>query len=158
MSTTTKTPESLPGVQAPGKHEPTPPRSGKPKKRGLIWVVFLLLIAGVAGYAVWHAGDANFVPTKGQGGGGGGFGGGGGRGAGLGPVPVVVTTVGRSSIPVYINGLGSVSPFYTVALKSRVDGQLMEVRYKEGDLVQKDAPLVEVDPRPYQVQLEQAEG
>ena len=57
MTTTTKPPESLPEVHLPGQHGPTPPGSGKPKKRGLIWVVFLLIVAGVAGYAVWRAGQ-----------------------------------------------------------------------------------------------------
>src|SRR5271155_5977845 len=101
MTTHTKTPESLPEVHPPGQHVPPPPTSpGKPKKRGLIWVVFLLIVGGVAGYAVWRAGQPGAIPQKGQGGGGGG--GGGGRGAQLGPVPVVVTKVARSSIPVIL--------------------------------------------------------
>jgi multidrug efflux system membrane fusion protein len=85
-----------------------------------------------------------------------GGGGQGGRGGGAIPVVVVKATIGN--IGEYITGLGNVTPIYTVTVKSRVDGQLMEVYYKEGDLVQKDAPLLEIDPRPYQVQLEQAEG
>jgi multidrug efflux system membrane fusion protein len=157
MTTNTKTPESPPDVHLPGQHGPTPSSPEKPKKRGLIWVVFLLIIAGVAGYAVWRAGQPSSAP-KGQGGGGGGFGGGGGggggRGAQLGPVPVVVTTVARSSIPVYLPGLGNVNPFYTVIVKSRVDGQLMKVDFNEGDLVKQGQVLCEIDPRPYQVQLD----
>ena len=158
MTTNTK-PESLPEVHLPGQHETIPPKSGKPKKRGLIWVVFLLIIGGIAGYAVWRAGQPSATP-KGQGGGGGGFGGGGGggRGAPLGPVPVVVTTVARSSIPVYLNGLGNVSPYYTVTVKSRVDGQLMKLDFNEGDLVKAGQVLCEIDPRPYQVQLDIAQA
>ncbi len=57
-----------------------------------------------------------------------------------------------------LHGLGAVLPIYTVTVKSRVDGQLMEVHYKEGDIVQKGDPLIEIDPRPYQVALTQAEG
>jgi membrane fusion protein, multidrug efflux system len=156
MTTHTKTPESLPEVHPPGQHVPPPPTSpGKPKKRGLIWVVFLLIVGGVAGYAVWRAGQPGAIPQKGQGGGGGGFGGGGGgRGAQLGPVPVVVTKVARSSIPVYLNGLGNVNPYYTVTVKSRVDGQLMKMDFNEGDLVKEGQVLCEIDPRPYQVQLD----
>jgi len=154
MTTSTKTPESLPEVHPPGPHGPTPPTPGKSKKRGLIWVVFLLIIAGVAGYAVWRAGQPNSGP-RGQGGGGG-FGG--GRGAALGPVPVVVTKVARSSIPVYLNGLGNVSPYYTVTVKSRVDGQLMKLHFNEGDLVKEGQVLIEIDPRPYQVQLDLAQA
>ncbi|MGP8245631.1 MAG: MdtA/MuxA family multidrug efflux RND transporter periplasmic adaptor subunit [Bryobacteraceae bacterium] len=122
----------------------------------MIWVVFLLIIAGVAGYAVWRAGQPNSA-SKGQDGGGG-FGGRGGRGAVLGPVPVVVTTVARSSIPVYLNGLGNVSAYYTVTVKSRVDGQLMKVDFNEGDLVKEGQVLIEIDPRPYQIQLELAQA
>jgi multidrug efflux system membrane fusion protein len=85
-------------------------------------------------------------------------GGGGQGGRGAGAIPVVVVKAIRGNIGEYITGLGNVTPIYTVTVKSRVDGQLMEVHYKEGDIVQKDAPLLEIDPRPYQVQLEQAEG
>ena len=57
--------------------------------------------------------------------------------AALGPVPVVVSKVARSSIPVYLNGLGNVTAFYTVTVKSRVDGQIMKLDFNEGDLVTK---------------------
>jgi membrane fusion protein, multidrug efflux system len=152
MSTNLKTQDSLPELS--GKHEPVPPRAGKPKKRGLIWVIFLLLIAAVAGYAVWHAGDPIPVANKG---GGGGRGGGRG-GAPTGPLPVVVTKVTRSSIPVYLNGIGNVTPYYAVTVKSRVDGQLMKVNFNEGDSVKEGQILAEIDPRPFQVQLAMAQA
>ena len=152
MTTSTKIPESLPGHAVPGGPEPTAP-APKPKKRGLLWVLLLLLIAAITGYAVWHAGDPASAP-KAPGGGGGG----GGRGAAAGPVPVVVSKVTRSSIPVYLNGLGNVSPFYTVTVKSRVDGQLMKVGFNEGEQVHEGQVLAEIDPRPYQVQLDMAEA
>jgi multidrug efflux system membrane fusion protein len=69
-------------------------------------------------------------------------------------VPVVVTKVARSSIPVILNGLGNVNPYYTVTVKSRVDGQLMKMDFNEGDLVKEGQVLCEIDPRPYQVQLD----
>ena len=156
MTTNARTTESLPDAHLPGQHQPTPPGSGKSKKRGLIWVVFLLIVAGVTGYAVWRAGHPVAGPQSGKGGGG--FGGGGGRGAPVGPVPVVVTKVARSSIPVYLNGLGNVSAYYTVTVKSRVDGQLMKLHFNEGDLVQAGQLLAEIDPRPYQVQLDMAQA
>ena len=77
---------------------------------------------------------------------------------GFGTVPVVAAKARRGNIGVYITGLGSVTPIYTVTLKSRVDGQLMNVHYNEGDLVHEGDLLLEIDPRPYEVQLEQAEG
>ena len=62
------------------------------------------------------------------------------------------------SINVYFTGLGSVTPLATITVKTRIDGQLMTVNYREGDTVHQGQLLVEIDPRPYQVQLEQAEG
>jgi multidrug efflux system membrane fusion protein len=82
----------------------------------------------------------------------------GGKKGGSGAVPVVAVKARRGNIGVYVTGLGSVTPIYTVTVKSRVDGQLMKVHYGEGDLVHEGDLLVEIDPRPYQVQLEQAEG
>ncbi len=73
-------------------------------------------------------------------------------------VPVVAARARKGNIGVYLTGLGTVTPIYTVTVRSRVDGQLMQVRYKEGDLVHQGDLLVEIDPRPYQVQLMQAEG
>jgi membrane fusion protein, multidrug efflux system len=156
MSTTQRTPEPLPDVQIPGQHGPVRSHPGKGKKRGLIWVVFLLAVAGVAGYAVYHAGEPGSVPRPQGGGGGRGFGG--GRGAGLGPVPVVLKKVGRSSIPVQLDGLGNVTPYYIDTIKSRVDGQLMKIYFNEGDFVREGQNLIEIDPRPYEVQKEMAEA
>jgi len=141
--------------EPPGGHSvPPPPR--KPKKRGFIWVVFLLAVVGVAGYAVWRAGQPGLIAQP-QGGGGGRRGGGRGAGA-FGPQPVVVTKAKKIDVPVYLTGLGNVSAFYTVTVKSRVDGQLMEVNFKEGDYVKKDQELALIDTRPFEVQLQQAEG
>ncbi len=73
-------------------------------------------------------------------------------------VPVSVATAERRDMPYYLSGLGSVSAFYTVSVKTRVDGELVEVNFKEGQYVNKGDLLVVIDPRPYQVALEQAEA
>jgi multidrug efflux system membrane fusion protein len=78
--------------------------------------------------------------------------------SGMPPVPVVAATVRQGDLPVYLTGLGSVTAFNTVAVKSRVDGQLTEIAFHEGQVVHEGDLLAEIDPRPFAVQLTQAEG
>ena len=73
-------------------------------------------------------------------------------------VPVVAVEAKKASFNVYINGLGSVTPINTITVHTRVDGQLMEVLYKEGQMVKSGDLLAKLDPRPFEVQLTQAEG
>lgn len=73
-------------------------------------------------------------------------------------IPVSVSTAERRDMPYYLTGLGSVNAFYTVSIKSRVDGELMQVNFKEGQFVNKGELLAVIDPRPYQVALEQAQA
>jgi multidrug efflux system membrane fusion protein len=73
-------------------------------------------------------------------------------------IPVVAATARRGDLPVYLEGVGTVTAFNTVTVKSRVDGQLTQVTFKEGQNVKKGDLLATVDPRPYQVALEQAKG
>src|SRR3984885_12384490 len=72
--------------------------------------------------------------------------------------PVVAVQATKGNIGVYVTGLGAIPPIYTVTVKSRVDGQLMSVHFKEGDLVKQGDPLIEIDPRPYTAVVEQIEG
>lgn len=75
-----------------------------------------------------------------------------------GAVPVVTATARKGDIGVYVNALGTVTPVYTVTVTSRVQGQIMSVNYREGQMVHKGDLLLEIDPRPFQAQLTQAEG
>lgn len=130
---------------------PQPPKRPPSKLRFLWWLVLLGLAFAV--YKFWPQISAivNAPPPSAKGD----KKGGGGRG---GTAPVVVTKAHRGNIPVYFSTLGSVTPIYTTIMQSRVVGELMNIYYKEGDLVKKGDLLMEIDPRPYQVQLEQAQA
>jgi len=114
-----------------------------------LWLPILALL-GVGGWYLWSKGAPAATPPNSAGSKGG--------KKGAGAIPVVAAKARRGNIGIYITGLGSVMPIYTDIVKSRVDGELMSVHYHEGDMVQQGDLLVEIDPRPYEVQLEQAEG
>ena len=73
-------------------------------------------------------------------------------------VSVAVAKVEKQDMPVYLVGLGSVTAFYTANIKSRIDGQIMRVNFQEGQIVKEGDLLILIDPRPYQVQLEQMQA
>jgi len=82
----------------------------------------------------------------------------GARGREARPVPVVTAAAHTGDVPVYLRGLGSATAFNTATVKSRVDGQLVSVAVKEGQAVREGELLAQIDPRPFEVELEQAKG
>ncbi len=122
--------------------------TGKPKKSGWLWIVALIVLAGGSYYYYKSrpSSESKAAPAPGS------------RAAGLGPVSVAVTPALKQNVPYYLSGLGTVSAFNTVTVKSRVDGQLEKVNFKEGQFVHEGELLAEIDPRPFQVALEQMQG
>src|SRR6266852_9592711 len=127
------------------------------KSRRWLW---LIVFAVVAAIGFWYfRGSKASTEAQGPAASGGGKGQGRqGAGASGFVVPVVVATAQRGELPVYFNGLGTVTAFNTVTIRSRVDGQITKINFQEGQFVRQGESLLEIDPRPYQVQLEQAEG
>ena len=74
------------------------------------------------------------------------------------PVSVAASPARIGDIGIYVNGLGTVTPVYTVTVRTRVDGQLMNIYYREGQIVNQGDLMAQIDPRPFEVQLAQAEG
>ena len=74
------------------------------------------------------------------------------------PVSVAVAPVQQQNVPVYLSGLGSVTAFNTANIKSRVDGQIMKVNFREGQDVREGELLIQIDSRPYEVQVEQLQA
>ncbi len=127
------------------------------------WWLWLLVVAGLV-IGIWYyrgshnKAEAESKNANAPGVAGGGKGGRGGAGGGPPVVPVVVATAQHGDLPVYFTGLGTVTAFNTVTVHSRVDGQLISVAFKEGQFVHQGDVLAQIDPRPFQVILEQAEG
>jgi multidrug efflux system membrane fusion protein len=135
----------LPDLDAPergrGPGEPPPPRS---RLRGALrYGILLLVVAAVVLWLVFRSGPQ--APTT-------------GRIQSGGPMPVGTATAEKGDMPVVLSGLGTVTPLAMVTIRTQINGQLIEVAFKEGQMVNKGDFLAQIDPRPYQVALEQAQG
>ena len=117
-------------------------------KKKILWIA-LLLLAGAAAY--WFYGKPGEGPTPP----GGSKRGSGGDGR---PLPVQAAAAKSGDIDVFINALGTVTARNTATVKARVDGQLLRVGFREGQVVRQGEVLAEIDPRPLQVLLDQARG
>lgn len=122
----------------------TPHRPDGRRSR-IVWLLAAAL--GVAGAAYWLADRPGRQQESGQN----------GKSEPL-PVSIATGQTRRGDMPIYLHGLGSVTPLHTVTVRSRVDGELVKVAFNEGSNVRQGELLAEIDPRPFQVQLEQAQG
>ncbi|WP_255462465.1 efflux RND transporter periplasmic adaptor subunit [Granulicella sp. WH15] len=131
----------------PQKSQPEP--EGKSGGGIVRRVLIVLVLVGVAAFAVWkirqnqaeqavEADRTVFTANR--------------------PIPVQMTAVVQKTMPIYLTALGTVTPYYSVTVKSRVDGELMSVNVREGQAVRKGQLLAQIDPRPYQAALAQAVG
>ena len=146
-------PEPIDREEAAPRPVPRPAKS-----RWWIWLVVLGMVA--AGTWYFRSARSNTQAENSNANAPAGGGGHGQNGApGFNPiVPVVVATAQHGDVPIYFTGLGTVTAFNTVTVHSRVDGQLIGVAFKEGQFVHQGDVLAQIDPRPFQVILEQAEG
>jgi membrane fusion protein, multidrug efflux system len=143
------------------RHETTEPRAPEPHigpnhqlplpkrstgVRVLVWVVILLLFALLFWWVMHH----RQAPAA--------AGGGGRRAAMGGTVTLNTTTAKTGSIGVYLDAIGTVTPVYTTTLVSQVTGVITQVRYREGQLVHRGEPLIQIDPRPFQANVLTAQG
>src|ERR1700730_11102284 len=118
------------------------------KKPRIISSIVLIAAVGAAGYFGWqrfHGADQSTAANNAQ-------------KAARNAVRVTIAPVQKSDFPVYLTGLGTVQGFNTVLVRTRVDGQIDKIAFKEGQLVNQGDLLVEIDPRPYQATVDQAKA
>jgi multidrug efflux system membrane fusion protein len=145
---------ALPAPAGSGPGHALPASTGEPVRKKGPWrlIIIFLVIAAVVGAAIWkiqkNRAETAAAPQPG----------GRGGGAGGGPTPVLVQPVVQRTVPVYLTALGTVTAYNSVTIKSRVDGQLLSVNVREGQAVKEKQLLAQIDPRPYEAAVAQAEG
>lgn len=136
-----------PGTEPP---PPAPPPQKKPRRRTWLWIAagVLLLLAIVLFFL--FSGKSNSTASK--------KGGAAGRGRGQQGAAITVGQSKTGDMNIFVDALGTVTPTYTVTVYSQITGRVVSVYYKEGQMVKQGDPLVDIDPRPYEATLTQAEG
>ena len=145
--------ERRPLPEVPERYHPEAPGPGMPppgdgltprpsRSRRMLWLVLLVIVIGIV---IWWVLRHHEAPST-------------GRFVNSGPMPVGTATVTKGDVPVVDNALGTVTPLATVTVQTQINGQLVDVGFQEGQIVKKDDFLAQIDPRPYQVALEQAQG
>jgi membrane fusion protein, multidrug efflux system len=144
-------PGSIPEPPKESQPHPAASEPSAPQRRTWLWLIALVLIALLAWF-LWPKSGAATTGKKGADAA--------GKKGGRGPAntPVVAIHAKQGNIGVYVTGLGAITPINTITIKSRVDGQLITVHFKEGDEVKQGDPLIDIDPHPYQAVVEQTEG
>jgi multidrug efflux system membrane fusion protein len=134
----------VPGGETPGENPQEPRRRG-----WLRWVVLLVLLS-LTGLITWRTITAKreekATAARRQ------------RAMANQAVPVQVAPVRLETVPIYLTGLGTITPYYSVKIIPRVTGELTNLYFREGQDVRKGAELMTIDPRPYQATLDQAKG
>jgi membrane fusion protein, multidrug efflux system len=143
-----------PDSPIPPDHQLPPPNGGTPKppkkRRQWLWILLLLVFAVIFVLILRHQDDSKKTAA--------GPGGGGGRRGFGGPVTLNTAAAKKGDIGVYLDAIGTVTPVYTTTIYNQVTGVLTGVYYREGQMVGKGDPLVDIDPRQYQAQVATAEG
>ena len=119
-----------------------PPGRPRPRARGRLLLLLVLAVV-VVGLVLWRPWSGNAPPQLGR---------------AETAQPVSEATAAKGDMPVVLQGIGTVTPLATVTVKTQINGQLVEVGFKEGQIVKKGDFLAQIDPRPFQVALEQAQG
>lgn len=130
-------------VHGPVGNEPTPVRR---RRHRWIWAVVLILFVLLFYWVIHHQQKSQAAAM------------GGGRRAFVGKVPVTPATAKSGSIGVYLDSIGTVTALNTDWISAQVTGVITAVHYREGQMVRKGDPLIDIDPRPFQAQLVQAQG
>ena len=131
-------------ANGPEHQKPVPPPSQSKGVRIIVWVVLLLIFgAGFALVLHQHNDTAKTAKAPRSGGG---------------PVTLTTATANKGDIGYYLDSIGTVTPVYTASITSQVQGIVIAVHYQEGQIVRKGDPLIDIDPRPYEATLLQAQG
>ena len=138
-------------LPAPEPQKALPPATEPPKQTGSNarkWIVLavILLAVGAVVWIIHRNGEKQAAQSQKM------------EAAANRPTPVQTQPVQERTMPIYLRALGTVTAYNTVTIKPRVDGQLLRVNFREGQTVTKGQLLMEIDPRPYQAALAQAEG
>lgn len=134
----------VPDLPPPASRRDTALPEKKPKHRVWVWTLVLIIFGLVFWWVLRHNQAPAAAPMA--------------RGGPGGTVTVTQATVSNGDIGVYLTAIGTVTPVYTASIVSQVTGQIVAVNYREGQLVTKGSPLIEIDPRPFEATLKQAEG